>query len=283
MGNEKNKKDIIKIIVLTIIFTIIIFLINYNFFWMWEKNIEQFIAEERYIDKSIIELDDINLDIKNYKKKDKTKEVKYNFIYSPKNYKNELELLKEKIKNILVKKIFNEKLSFLKIHLIKEKVDRRWKMKDKNIILFAAHEYNNDEALAVFIHEFWHYIDLYFLEKKIFLDVSDKFYEISWESTKIKKQDQMVNDFVSWYAMTNKYEDFAESFTYYIIHNRDFLEKSKKSNIIKTKYDFFSNYIFKNKEFFNTKFNKEKLKQYYRDITKINFNESELLDYLNNF
>ena len=37
-----------------------------------------------------------------------------------------------------------------------------------------------------------------------------------------------VKDFVSWYAMTNKYEDFAESFTYYILHNKDFLNKTKK-------------------------------------------------------
>jgi hypothetical protein len=39
--------------------------------------------------------------------------------------------------------------------------------------------------------------------------------------------------------MTNKYEDFAESFAYYILHNNDFLEKTKKSNILLEKYDFF--------------------------------------------
>jgi len=80
--------------------------------------------------------------------------------------------------------------------------------------------------------------------------------------------------------MTNKYEDFAESFVYYVLHNRDFLEKTKSNSILKEKYDFFSNYIFKNKEFFFTKFDDEKVKQYYRDITKIKFDKNKLLNYL---
>jgi hypothetical protein len=46
--------------------------------------------------------------------------------------------------------------------------------------------------------------------------------------------------------MTNKYEDFAETFTYYVLHNSDFVEKTKKSEVLKRKYDFFRNYIFGN-------------------------------------
>jgi hypothetical protein len=49
--------------------------------------------------------------------------------------------------------------------------------------------------------------------------------------------------------MTNRYEDFAESFTYYILHNKDFLKKTKKSIILKEKYNFFKNYLFTNEEF----------------------------------
>jgi hypothetical protein len=49
--------------------------------------------------------------------------------------------------------------------------------------------------------------------------------------------------------MTNKYEDFAESFAYYILHNNDFQEKTRKSSILKKKYDFFGKYLFKNDEF----------------------------------
>jgi hypothetical protein len=80
--------------------------------------------------------------------------------------------------------------------------------------------------------------------------------------------------------MTNKYEDFAESFTYYILHNKDFLKKVKVSSILKQKYDFFSNSIFKNKEFFNSDFRINNKKDYYRDITKIKFNKNKLFNYL---
>jgi hypothetical protein len=49
----------------------------------------------------------------------------------------------------------------------------------------------------VFVHELAHYIDIYFLEKKVFLDISSKFYEISWQETKIKKAGMSIEDFVS--------------------------------------------------------------------------------------
>jgi hypothetical protein len=45
--------------------------------------------------------------------------------------------------------------------------------------------------------------------------------------------------------MTNKYEDFAESFTYYILHNDDFALKAEKSDILKKKYNFFNIFLFK--------------------------------------
>jgi hypothetical protein len=88
-------------------------------------------------------------------------------------------------------------------------------------------------------------------------------------------------DFVSGYSMTNKYEDFAESLTYYILHNNDFLEKSKKSQILKEKYNFFNFYVFNSKLFKDTDFsNNNKVKDYYRDITKINFSLENFLLYL---
>jgi len=88
-------------------------------------------------------------------------------------------------------------------------------------------------------------------------------------------------DFVSGYAMTNKYEDFAESLTYYILHNEDFLIKSKKSQYLKEKYIFFNFYLFKDGLFKNTDFSKNnKIKDYYRDITKINFSLENFLQYL---
>jgi hypothetical protein len=90
-------------------------------------------------------------------------------------------------------------------------------------------------------------------------------------------------DFVSGYSMTNKYEDFAESFTYYVLHNRDFLEKSRKSNILRKKYNFFNLVLLKSEVFKNTDFSEKNIiKDYYRDITKINFSRKNFLQYLKN-
>ena len=276
-------KEIFKIIYFTIIFTVVIFFINYSFFWNTKNNIQNNIIEEEYIEeekKSAPELKDKTNNkqlISFYKNKI---DVKYNFYYYPLNFKQEINELKDEIENIIIENIFLEKIDKLNISLIKEKLDRRWKIKNKEIKLYWATNQNINEYISVFIHEFWHYIDLYFLEKKVFLDISSKFYEISWLETKIKKQNMEISDFVSWYAATNKYEDFAESFTYYVLHNKDFLEKAKTNQTIKTKYDFFWRYIFKNKEFFSTKFNDEKIKNYYWDVTKINFDEKKLFNYL---
>jgi hypothetical protein len=56
--------------------------------------------------------------------------------------------------------------------------------------------------------------------------------------------------------MTNKYEDFAESFVYYVLHNADFQKKSQESDILKRKYDFFKEKIFIQNAFFQTDFSR---------------------------
>ena len=137
------------------------------------------------------------------------------------------------------------------------------------------------ESLSVTIHEFWHFLDLYILEKKVTKDISDFFYEISWINTTTLKPSMEQKDFVSGYSMTNKYEDFAESFTYYILHNNDFYEKSLLSETLKKKYDFFSDYIFRNDEFKTNSYKTiNYISDYYRDITKIEYSLQNFLQYL---
>lgn len=162
-------------------------------------------------------------------------------------------------------------------------IDVRGKMKDGIIKIYGPEKMKKTEFLSVTIHEFAHFVDLYFLEKKVFSDTSDIFYNISWESTKVIKSNQKQKDFVSGYAMTNKYEDFAESFTYYLLHNKDFLKKSDWSPVLKEKYDFFTNYLFQKEEFLDTHFQQDShhsLQEYYRDITKIPFSLEKLLQYI---
>jgi len=154
-------------------------------------------------------------------------------------------------------------------------------MKEKTIYMFWCKYQEKEEILSVFIHEFWHYIDLYFLEKKLIKDISDDFYNISWKKTKVIKAWLSEKDFVSGYAMTNKYEDFAETFIYFILHNKDFLEKTKKSEILEEKYNFLISYIFKSGEFQDSDFSENnKVNDYYWDTTKIKVNSKNFLDYL---
>jgi len=82
--------------------------------------------------------------------------------------------------------------------------------------------------------------------------------------------------------MTNMYEDFAESYTYYILHNSSFREKKSQSPILRQKYDFFEKYSFPKKEFFNRRFSvDESILPYYWDITKIEIDIEKFLQYVN--
>jgi hypothetical protein len=98
---------------------------------------------------------------------------------------------------------------------------------------------SDSEQLKVFVHELGHIVDIFYLKKGILADPSDIFYAISWESFNTKKAGQKITDFVSGYALSNKYEDFAETFAFYIFHNEDFRNRAKKDSFLQKKYDFF--------------------------------------------
>lgn len=81
--------------------------------------------------------------------------------------------------------------------------------------------------------------------------------------------------------MTNKYEDFAETFTYYVLHNSDFLEKARYSQPLLEKYNFFADYVFINGEYQTDVYKTTKtVKKYYRDTTKIEYSLTDFLQYL---
>jgi len=208
---------------------------------------------------------------------------KLRFMFSPKEFIKNTEALeyKNNLYTFLETSFIIDKISFLETNLYEEPFDVRWKMKDKKINLYWILNMKKEEFMAVAIHEFAHFIDLYYLEKQVTKDISNYFYDISWEETKVLKAWSKQSDFVSGYSMTNKYEDFAESFTYYILHNDEFIQKSKKSKTLKEKYDFISKYLFRKNEFKTKEYltNKE-IKEYYRDITKIPFSLDKFLEYL---
>ncbi|MDD3646679.1 MAG: hypothetical protein PHH06_04725 [Candidatus Gracilibacteria bacterium] len=276
-------KDLMKFVLLTIFFSIVIFIINYTFFTS-----KELIIEENYIDPVSTENKEIILSLEKETQKNILKEekkevesLKYLINYLPKTFGEKIKAESTNIETTIKTGTFYNKITSLAIEFYEDRPDVRGKMKSKTIKLFGAHEMGENETLSVFIHEFAHFIDIYFLETNVSIDLSNKFYEISWESTKVMKQNQTQADFVSGYSMTNKYEDMAESFTYYVLHNSDFLEKTKSSSILKQKYDFFTNYLFRNKEFFKTDFSTgDEIKSYYWDITKIDIDLQNFLQYL---
>lgn len=213
----------------------------------------------------------------------KQAEEKIFFSYIPQLFRDKTHSYEGVSRDFLSSDSVRQKIKKLQIEFYKDLLDVRGKMKGWTIKMFGLLELGEGEFLSVFIHEFWHYLDIYFFSQGSFGDTSKNFYNISWESTKVLRWWQNQTDFVSGYAMTNKYEDFAESFTYYILHNDDFLEKSEKSELLRDKYNFFWKYLFFEWEFIGTDFSEwNVIRSYYWDITKIDIDINKFLQYIKN-
>lgn len=273
-------KDLLLLIFFTFIFTVLIFIINNYFLW-WKESLENKIIEEKYIEpvwtlyREEYASEELSL----------SSATKILYSYVPKSFKEESEVKNylELYDYFLLSKYIENSFNKIEVMFYKEKWEVRGKMQNKKIKFFWLYNMSLKEFLSVGIHEFSHFFDLYVLQKVNSVDISDYFYDISWEDINIIKWWQQSSDFVSWYSMTNKYEDFAESFTYYVLHNKDFLEKTQKSIILKQKYDFFKKYIFTQNEFvYFDKKTGETMKDYYWDITKINYSLENFLQYLKN-
>jgi len=180
----------------------------------------------------------------------------------------------------LYKKDIFAHIKNLWVYLYKNKHDTRWRMKSWNIHIYGVENFTDSEFLSVLIHEFAHYYDIYSMPGNAFGDISDTFYDISWNSVTTMKSGSSQSDFVSGYAMTNQYEDFAETYVYYILHNDDFVKKTEASSRLKQKYDFVRDYVFQNNQFQNQDYSSDLIENYYWDITKIPVDVKKFLQYL---
>jgi hypothetical protein len=153
----------------------------------------------------------------------------------------------------------------------------RGRMKDAKIFL-SPYIARDTEFTKLFVHELAHYIDIYSIvgsdSKR---DISSDFYYISWQAPTTKRYNQGTIDFVSGYAATNQYEDFAESFVFYVFHNAVFADRALKSESIRQKYLFFANSIFPGGSFQGTDFTVGKIPSYVWDSTKISFSLQKYL------
>lgn len=133
-------------------------------------------------------------------------------------------------------------------------------------IILRCQNVTDEELVGVLVHEIGHITDTGVLNgssgsgKSDFLDGSRPvykddesltFYRLSWENEGTMKWDATAQDFVSGYAMTDPFEDFAESYAYYVLHGYEFRSLALQNDTLQKKYAFLKNRVFKGQEFFN--------------------------------
>lgn len=151
----------------------------------------------------------------------------------------------------------DKKIYYIKLQ--KEKLWRRWYAWHHSIVMNIKKNMDYKQFMEVLTHELWHIVDLWIItwkkriKNKIYTEfwrasfsIDDKsinFYKLSWKSEKIKQDYSYAKDFVSWYGLTDTFEDFAECFNMYVNHNSVFKKIAKESNILYKKYMFLNNIL----------------------------------------
>lgn len=121
-------------------------------------------------------------------------------------------------------------------------------------------------------------VDIYYLRSRgTKADPSKTFYTISWTEPTVLRSGMNASSFVSGYAATNQYEDFAEAFTMYVFHNTAFLEKTKNSPALEQKYNFLRDSVF-GSYFIGTNYEQNPVPSSLWDVTKIVIKTNALSD-----
>lgn len=133
-----------------------------------------------------------------------------------------------------------------------------------SVIILRAVNMSAQEMVGVLIHELGHNVDYGTLTASVQKqesnfkdgqlpvyesDPSLDFYRISWISNTEQKEGATALDFVSGYAMSDPFEDFAETYCFYVLHNKDFRVLATTSNSLYAKYRFMKYQVFGGKEF----------------------------------
>jgi len=133
-----------------------------------------------------------------------------------------------------------------------------------SLVILRGVNITAEELIGVLVHEVAHNVDYTYLnyrkheQRSSFMDgnspvyITDPsldFYRISWEDDKTRKETAINLDFVSGYAKADPFEDFAEAYTYYVLHGNDFKELAKSSPNLYAKYRFMKFRVFKGQEF----------------------------------
>ena len=116
-----------------------------------------------------------------------------------------------------------------------------------------------DETVAVMIHECGHIIDLGAHKGTPSAgtsgfpdgptptyndDPSILFYQISWQNPWKRKMNATEEDFISGYAMSDPWEDVAESIVYYALHEDVFRKRAAENEALMKKLEWVETYVF---------------------------------------
>lgn len=160
-----------------------------------------------------------------------------------------------------------------------------------SLIIIRAVDMSAEEFVGVFVHELGHNVDYAYLvpshEKQAspFTDAgtplyesdpSLDFYRISWTSNQYSQEGAVAADFVSGYAMTDPFEDFAETYVYYVLHNREFKALTENSEALKAKYNFMKDRVFSGEVFETGDLNLHQTSQPW-DITVLPYDLNQFL------
>ncbi len=193
----------------------------------------------------------------------------WNGHFSAKNFRSTqadnlyLEQIKQNLRTsiIALPKWHTQVLKDLEVQ--KNKNISRGLSNSRKIILHTSSIQNQQELIAVFVHEMGHITDLGALKGKkghktsfydgktpiLNDDLSLIFYQISWKTATQKKNSAKKSDFVSGYASSDCFEDFAETYLFYRLHGEKFRGILRYSPALKKKYEFMKRYVFKGQEF----------------------------------
>lgn len=150
----------------------------------------------------------------------------------------------------------------LKSFYVKYTKQRSRGLAGKTVMILDGTVKNHNEFRALFIHETGHNWDLGCLTgteesgRSAFYDGTEPiynddpsvdFYKISWLSSEQKRTDARAEDFISGYGSTNVFEDFAETFAYFVLHNDEFKRLAIDNESLAKKYLWFRDIVFEGK------------------------------------
>jgi len=196
------------------------------------------------------------------------KDIPWDGHFSAKNFKTtsdktELSKIKKSIRTAITNLPETHVNTLQDLEVKKEYHSSRGMANRKKMILHTDSIDSDKELISVFVHEMGHVVDLGLFVgsrgiptefrdgKKTILsdDRSLSFYRLSWIDINTRKTSAVRADFVSGYAMSDAFEDFAESYLFYRIHGEKFRSAMKNSMILTSKYNFLKDIVFDGIEF----------------------------------